>query len=113
LPKIRETLKDIQVKNCDMPKNEGYGMTLTGNYNQTGTQSTLKSIAMDFISELPVAEGMTPILVVIGRMTKMSNFIPCRKDLNIGVLPTLYEEVVGLHGLPHDIINDANGTLFT
>ena len=41
-----------------------------------------KSISMDFITDIPESEAYDPILVVIDRLTKMSHFIPCRKDMN-------------------------------
>jgi len=68
---------------------------------------------MDFSTDLPKSEGYDTILVVIDRLTKMSDFIPCSKDLNGGQFANLFmKERVRLHGLPHDIITD-RGTLFT
>jgi len=72
-----------------------------------------KSIAMDFITDLPKSEGDDTILVVIDRLTKMSHFIPCSKDLDARQFANLFmREIVRLHGLPHGIISD-RGTLFT
>jgi len=72
-----------------------------------------KSIAMDFITDLPKSEGYDTILVVIDRLTKMSHFIPCSKDLDARQFANLcMKEIVRLHGLPQDIITD-RGTLFT
>jgi len=68
---------------------------------------------MDFITDLPKSEGYNTILVVIDRLTKMSHFIPCSKDLDARQFANLFmREIVRLHGLPHDIITD-RGTLFT
>jgi hypothetical protein len=68
---------------------------------------------MDFITDLPKSEGYDTILVVIDRLTKMSHFIPCSKDLDARQFANLFmKEIVRLHGLPHDIITD-RGTLFT
>ena len=71
------------------------------------------SIAMDFITDLPLSDGMTTILTVVDRHTKMAHFIPAPK------LPTAEEtavmfikEVVRLHGLPREIVSD-RGTQFT
>ena len=49
-----------------------------------------KSIAMDFVADLPNSDGYDTILVVIDRLTKMSHFIPCRKDLDARQFATLF-----------------------
>jgi len=68
---------------------------------------------MDFITHLPKSEGYDTILLVIDRLTKMSHFIPCSKDLDARQFAILFmKEIVRLHGLPHDIITDRE-TLFT
>jgi len=68
---------------------------------------------MDFIKDLPKSEEYDTILVVIDRLTKMSDFIPCSKDLDAGQFANLFmKEIVRLHGLPQDIITD-RGSLFT
>ena len=72
-----------------------------------------KSIAMEFITDLPISDGYDTILVVIDRLTKMSYFIPCRKDLNPRQFARLFlKEIIRLHGIPRDIITD-RGILFT
>jgi len=68
---------------------------------------------MDFITHLPKSEGYGTILVVIDRLTKMSHFISCSKDLDARQFANLFmKEIVRLHGLLHHIITD-RGTLFT
>jgi len=68
---------------------------------------------MDFITDLPRSEGDDNILVVIDRLTKMSHFIPCSKNVDARQFANLFmQEPVRLHGLPHDISTDS-GTLFT
>ena len=68
---------------------------------------------MGFIMDLPESNGYDTILVLIDRLTKMSYFIPCSKDLDAGQFANLFmKEIVWLHGLPHDIITD-RVTLFT
>jgi len=37
---------------------------------------------MDFITDLLVSEGADAILIVIDRLTKMADLIPCTKDLD-------------------------------
>jgi len=70
-------------------------------------------MVMDFIKDLPKSEVYDTILVVIDRLTKMSHFIPCSKELDAWQFANLFmKESVRLHGLPHDIITD-KGILFT
>jgi len=72
-----------------------------------------KSLAMDFITDLPKSEGYDTILVVIDRLTKISHFIPCAKDLDRWQFAKLLiRERVRLHGRPRDVITD-RGTIFT
>ena len=66
-----------------------------------------KSISMDFITDLPESAEHDAILGVIDRLTKMSHFIPCRKDINVKQFELVFlEEIFRLHGLPRDIITD-------
>jgi len=68
---------------------------------------------MDFITDLPKSEGYDAILVVIDRLTKMSHFIPCNKDINTRQFATTFiKEIFRLDGRPKDIITD-RGTIFT
>jgi len=68
---------------------------------------------MDFITDLPKTVRDDTILVVLDRLTKMSHFIPCSKDLDLRRFANLLmKEIDRLHGLAHDIITD-RGTLFT
>jgi len=72
-----------------------------------------KSLALDFIRDLPKSADYDTILVVIDRLIKMSHFIPCWKGLDARQFANLFmKEIVRLHRLPHDIITD-RGTLFT
>ena len=62
---------------------------------------------MDFITNLPKSDGYDTILVVIDRLTKMSHFISCTKDLDAGQFTTLFmQNILRLHGIPRDIITD-------
>ena len=68
---------------------------------------------MDFITDLPESGGHDAILVVVDRLTKMSHFIPCRKDINAKQFAIVFlKEIFRLHGLPRDIITD-RGSIFT
>src|SRR5437588_5849652 len=72
-----------------------------------------KSISMDFITDLPASGGHDAILVVVDWLTKMSHFIPCRKDINAKQFAIVFlKEIFRLHGLPRDIITD-RGSIFT
>jgi len=113
-PKIREDNKRF-IKNCDtcqrtkVVEDAPYGLL----QSNEAPDRPWKSIAMEFITDLPKSEGYDTILVVIIRLTKMSHFIPCSKDLDTRQFTNLFmKEMVRLHGLPHDIITD-RGTLFT
>jgi len=67
-----------------------------------------QSIAMDFITELPLSEGHDQLLVVIDRFTKMAHYIPLRKDGKTAadLAITFAREVWKHHGLPTDIVSD-------
>jgi hypothetical protein len=113
-PKMRETIKRY-VKNCDtcqrikVVRHAPYGLLQSNEIPMKPWQS----IAMDFITDLPGSEGNDSILVVIDRLTKMSHFIPCKKELTAeGLARIMTKEIFRLHGIPKDIITD-RGTLFT
>jgi len=113
-PKIREDIKRF-IKNCDtcqrtkVVRHASYGLR----QSNEAPDPPWKSIAMDFITDLPKSEGYDTILVVIDRLTKMSHFISCSKDLDARQFTNLFmKEIVRLHRLPHDIITD-RGTIFT
>jgi len=113
-PKIREDIK-LFIKNCNtcqrtkVVRHAPYGLL---QLNKARDQPW-KSVAMDFMTDLPKSNDYDTILVVIDWLTQMSHFIPCSKDLDARQCANLFmKEIVRLHGLPHDIITD-RGTLFT
>jgi len=113
-PHMRDLIKKY-VKNCDIcqrtkaVRHTPYGLLQP---NQV-LEKPWKSISMDFITDLPKSEGYDAILVVIDRLTKMSYFIPCHKDMNARQFAKSFiKEIFRLHGLPNDIITD-RGTIFT
>ena len=66
-----------------------------------------QSISMDFITDLPVSEGHTTVLVVVDRLTKMSHFIPLvRLPGAEQTAEAVVRNVFKLHGLPKDIVSD-------
>jgi len=65
-----------------------------------------QSIAMDFITELPISEQCDELWVIIDRFTKMAHFIPLRKKTAADLAVTFIKEVWKHHGLPTDIVSD-------
>jgi transposase InsO family protein len=63
---------------------------------------------MDFITDLPLSDGCDQLCVVIDRYTKMSHFIPLKKNSkkapDLGVI--FAKEILRFHGLPSNIISD-------
>jgi hypothetical protein len=67
-----------------------------------------QSIAMDFITDLPLSEQCDQLWVVIDRFTKMAHFIPLPKNgKTASDLARIFaREVWRHHGLPSDIVSD-------
>jgi len=76
-PKIRDDIKRF-IKNGDtcqrtkVVQHAPYGLLQTNE----APNRPWESIAMDFITDLPISDGNDTIVVVIDRLTKMSHFIP-------------------------------------
>ena len=65
------------------------------------------SISLDFIVDLPQSAGMTTILVVVDRFTKMAHFIPTQSLPNAEETAELFiQQILRLHGAPDEIISD-------
>jgi transposase InsO family protein len=65
------------------------------------------SIAMDFITDLPIVKAKNSILVVVDRLTKMAHFTPCSKSITVEDTTQLtLDGIVRLHGLPKEIVSD-------
>ena len=111
---MRETIK-LYIKNCDTcQRSKAFRHALYGllQPNEVPDQPW-RSIAMDFITELPNSNGYDTILVFIDRLTKMSHCLPCQKDLDTQQFATLFmKHIVRLHSILRDIITD-RGSLFT
>ena len=67
-----------------------------------------ETVAIDFITKLPVSQGYDSILTVTDHnCTKASIFIPCNKEINAEETAALYlKQVVTNFGLPNKIISD-------
>lgn len=62
---------------------------------------------MNFIEGLPKSEGYNSILVVVGRFTKYSHFIPLKHPFTANqVASAVLQHVVKLHGVPTTIVFD-------
>jgi len=80
-PKMNERIIDF-VRSCpECQKNKA------ARHQPYGLSSSLEllyapwqSIAMDFITELPLSEGCDQLWVVIDRFTKMAHFLPLKKE---------------------------------
>ena len=71
------------------------------------------SISMDFVVDLPLSKGMTTILVVVDRLTKMAHFIPVKGVPSAEhTAEVMVREVFKLHGIPDDVVSD-RGVQFT
>jgi len=67
-----------------------------------------QSIAMDFITELPLSEDCDQLWVVIDRFTKMAHFLPLPKEKKTAadLAVTFAREIWKYHELPTDIVSD-------
>ena len=65
-----------------------------------------QSIAMDFITDLPLSEEYNHLWVIIDRFTKMAHYIPFREKTMADLAKTFAREIWKYHGLPADIVSD-------
>jgi hypothetical protein len=62
---------------------------------------------MDFVTGLPMVNGLDSIWVVTDRLTKMRHFVACNQNVNAEDLADLFvNHVWKHHGLPDDIFSD-------
>jgi transposase InsO family protein len=67
-------------------------------------------ISTDFISDFPGSEGVTMILVVVDRFTKMAHFMLIGKNDSPTVARAYLENVWKYHGFPENVVSDRDGT---
>jgi len=106
-PKMNEKIIDF-VRSCrECQKNKAV------RHQPYGLSSPLElpyapwqSIAMDFITELPISEGCDQLWVIVDRFTKMAHFIPLREKTAADLARIFAREVWRFHGVPTDIVSD-------
>jgi hypothetical protein len=66
------------------------------------------SIAMEFITDLPLSEDCDQLWVIVDRFTKMAHFIPLKKDQKTAehLVKIFTHEIWRFHGIPTDIMSD-------
>jgi hypothetical protein len=66
------------------------------------------SIAMDFITDLPLSADCDQLWVIVDRFTKMAHFILLKKDQKTAehLVKVFAREIWRFHGIPTDIISD-------
>ena len=70
-------------------------------------------VSLDFVTGLPASNGMTVILTVVDRFSKMAHFIPLPKLPSAKETAQLViDHVFRIHGLPRDVVSD-RGPQFT
>jgi len=110
-PKMDERIIDL-VRSC--PK---YQQNKASRHPPYGLSSPLElpyapwqSIAMDFITELPISEECDQLWVIIDRFPKMAHLLPLKRNkktaADLAVIFT--KEVWRYHGLPADIVSHRN-----
>ena len=70
-----------------------------------------EDLTLDFVTDLApsttLGQTYDSILVVVDRFTKMSHYIPCRKDITAeGLADIFLREILRLHGVPKSIVSD-------
>ena len=71
-------------------------------------ENAWEDLSMDFIMALPrTPKGNDSIMVVVGRFSKITHFIRCKKiDDAFSIAQLFYDEIVQIHGLPKSIVLD-------
>jgi len=108
-PKMNERIIDF-VRSCPecqrnkAARHQPYGLTSPLELPYAPWQS----IAMDFITELPLSGGCDQLWVVIDRFTKMAHFLPLKieKKTAADLAVIFAKEIWRHHGLPTDIVSD-------
>ncbi len=67
-----------------------------------------QSIAMDFITDLPLTDGYNQLWVIVDRFSKMAHFIPLKEDTKKAehLCNIFIDRIWKYHGSPQDIVSD-------
>jgi hypothetical protein len=103
------------IQSCDtctrkkVPRHQSYGLL----HPLLVPKGPWLLLSMDFIIDLPLANGKDSIFVVVDRLTKMVHFIPYTKIITGKETTKLFlDNIYRIHGLPNDIVLDRR-TQFT
>jgi len=108
-PRINEQITDffrscLQCQKNNAARHQPYGLLAPMEL----PYALWQSIAMDFITDLPLSEQCDQLWVLVDRFTKMAHFIPLPKEGKSAsdLARTFAREVWRHHGLPSDIVSD-------
>jgi len=106
-PKMNERIIEF-VRSCSECQ-----LNKTARHQPYGLSSPLElpyapweSIAMDFITELPLSEGCDQLRIGIDRFTKMAHFLPLKEKTAADLAKIFAREIWRHHGTPTDIMSD-------
>jgi len=108
-PKLEESVREY-VSGCHEcqankpPRHKAHGLLQPMENHYKPWQS----VAMDFITDLPLSNGCDSIWVMVDPFTKMAHFIPLKVDgkKTADLIRIFAREYWRLHGVPMDIISD-------
>ena len=67
-------------------------------------------VGMDIVTDLPKSSkhNLTAILILVFYLTKIANFVPCHKEINVEetTVDLFIDNVYKLHGVPKVIVSD-------
>ena len=70
-------------------------------------------VSLDFVTGLPPSDGMTAILTIVDRFSKMAHFVPLPKLPSAKeTAQVVLDHAFRIHGLPRDVVSD-RGPQFT
>lgn len=95
------TTQDPQVVALGPPPTTAYSTT------------SLATLSIDFVNDLPLSNGFTAILVIIDRFSKFFRLVPSKGLLTaMETAQALFCHVFQVYGIPDNIVTD-RGTQFT